>query len=127
MIYKCTHLRFICASICISHTYQDKMPTRPGKNVYFSASKSEFPSSLTKFPSSKAYFSYVFLYFFSVKITKFPCKELPDLLIFSSPNANRIPTYNNQAEVLGKIMRYTTHRSITFCRLFTDNTIQIIL
>ena len=61
---------------------------RPGKNVYFPASKSEFPSSFIKFPSSMAYFPYVFLYFFYlfflVKIPKCPCKELPDLPVFCS-------------------------------------------
>ena len=57
---------------------------RPGKNVYFPASKSEFPSSFIKFPSRMAYFPYLFLYFFSQN-PKFLCKKLPDLPIFSMP------------------------------------------
>ena len=44
------------------------------KNLYF-------PASCAKFPSSRVDFPYVFLYF-SLQITKIPCKELPVLLFF---------------------------------------------
>ena len=44
----------IFATCCISFNQR----ARPGKMFYFSASKSEFPSSFTKFPSSIAYFPY---------------------------------------------------------------------
>ena len=58
---------------------------RPGKIVYFLASKSEFPSSLTLFPSSTCtsciFISYFVNFFFQSK-SQFPGKELPDLSIF---------------------------------------------
>ena len=64
------------------HTCIHKAPR--GKNLYFPASCTKFPSSRVDFPPVWEGFPYVFLYF-PLQITKFPCKELPVLPVFFFP------------------------------------------